>query len=315
MKKEPLVSVIIPTYNRAHLIGETLDSVVAQTYQNWECIVVDDGSSDHTDKVLGAYAKRDFRFKYYHRPAIKLKGANTCRNIGLNKAEGDYIVFFDSDDLMIPDHIQVKLEPLLQSDYDFSITKTKYYNVEDTSLERYYRFDRFELTAFNYIVQNINWLTCDICLESKLAKSISFNEKMKSGQEYNYFSKLVLKSLNAKFIDKTITLYRYHPNSIQTSLKKGGLKPKRSFLSSWLTYQDIKKTAPPLIRKALLYKCMRTLWREKKFVSKGKISFFLAVVREFKGYTFYFVMMVFFRFYLNKGYSFRERLKIKAGMN
>jgi glycosyltransferase involved in cell wall biosynthesis len=315
MNTQPLVSIIIPTYNRAHLIGETLDSVVAQTYTNWECIIVDDGSSDNTDEVVGKYVEKDSRFKYYHRPETRTKGANTCRNIGLHKAEGDYIVFFDSDDLMTQDHIQVKLEPLLDSDYDYSIAKTKYFNVEDTNLERYYKFDEFKLTAFNYIVQNINWLTCDICIKSKLAKSISFNEKMKSGQEYNYFSKLVLKSINAKFVNKITTLYRYHSDSIQTNLKKKGLKPLRSFLSSWLTYQDIKKTAPPLIRKALLYKCMRTLWREKKFVSRGKISFFLAVIREFKGYTFHFVMMVFFRFYLNKGYSFRERLKIKAGMN
>ena len=63
----PLVSIIIPTYNRAHLIGETLDSVLAQTYQNWECIIVDDGSSDNTDEVIGAYVEKDSRFKYYHR--------------------------------------------------------------------------------------------------------------------------------------------------------------------------------------------------------------------------------------------------------
>ena len=74
MKKEPLVSVIIPTYNRAHLIGETLDSVLAQTYQNWECIIVDDGSSDDTDEVIGEYVKKDNRFKYYHRPDEHLPG-------------------------------------------------------------------------------------------------------------------------------------------------------------------------------------------------------------------------------------------------
>ena len=51
MPASPLISVIIPTYNRAHLLGETLDSVMAQTYQNWECIVVDDGSTDATDEV------------------------------------------------------------------------------------------------------------------------------------------------------------------------------------------------------------------------------------------------------------------------
>jgi glycosyltransferase involved in cell wall biosynthesis len=82
MNNQPLVSVIIPTYNRAHLIGETLDSVLAQTYTNWECIIVDDGSSDNTDEFVGKYVKKDSRFKYYHRPEEHLPGGNGARNYG-----------------------------------------------------------------------------------------------------------------------------------------------------------------------------------------------------------------------------------------
>ncbi len=80
----PLVSIIIiiiiPTYNRAHLIGETLDSILAQTYTNWECIVVDDGSTDETDSLLAAYCAKDKRFQYQHRLSDRPKGANACRN-------------------------------------------------------------------------------------------------------------------------------------------------------------------------------------------------------------------------------------------
>ena len=77
---KPLVSIIIPTYNRAHLIAETLDSIIAQTYTNWECIVVDDGSTDPTDELMETYCKKDSRFQYYHRPKNRPKGANACRN-------------------------------------------------------------------------------------------------------------------------------------------------------------------------------------------------------------------------------------------
>ena len=68
MSKNPLVSIIIPTYNRAHLIKETLDSVLTQTYTNWECIIVDDGNSDNTEEVINSYIAKDQRFKYCHRP-------------------------------------------------------------------------------------------------------------------------------------------------------------------------------------------------------------------------------------------------------
>ena len=63
--RKPLVSIIIPTFNRAHLIGETLNSVLAQTYPYWECIIIDDGSTDNSKKIIGEYVKKDFRFHYY----------------------------------------------------------------------------------------------------------------------------------------------------------------------------------------------------------------------------------------------------------
>ena len=82
---------IIPTYNRAHLIGETLDSVLAQTYQHWECIIVDDGSSHNTDRVVSEYVKKDSWFKYYHRPDEHLPGGNGARNYGFKMSQGKFI--------------------------------------------------------------------------------------------------------------------------------------------------------------------------------------------------------------------------------
>ncbi|WMI65827.1 glycosyltransferase family 2 protein [Aestuariibaculum sp. YM273] len=102
MTNKPLVSVIIPTYNRAHLISETLDSVLAQTYANWECIVVDDGSTDNTENMIKNYVAIDHKFKFYNRPENAIKGASSCRNFGLKRASGKYVVFLDSDDLLLP---------------------------------------------------------------------------------------------------------------------------------------------------------------------------------------------------------------------
>src|SRR5690606_37985604 len=123
VKPEPLVSIIIPTYNRAHLIGETLDSVLAQTYTNWECIILDDGSTDNTTEVVQGYLDKDPRFQYHHRPADRPKGANACRNYGFEVSKGEYVNWFDDDDVMFNSKIEVQLNVLLNYKIDFTIAK------------------------------------------------------------------------------------------------------------------------------------------------------------------------------------------------
>ena len=95
MQNNPLVSIIIPTFNRAHLIVETLDSVLAQTYSNWECIVVDDGSTDGTREMLEAFPQVIYHYQ-------SNAGVCTARNKGAEIATGDWLIFLDSDDELLP---------------------------------------------------------------------------------------------------------------------------------------------------------------------------------------------------------------------
>lgn len=105
--EQPLVSIIIPTFNRAILIGETLIYVLSQTYENWECIVVDDGSNDDTKEVVEQYSKKDNRIKYLINS--QKKGAQGARNTGLITASGKFIIFFDSDNVMFKDYLERKV--------------------------------------------------------------------------------------------------------------------------------------------------------------------------------------------------------------
>jgi glycosyltransferase involved in cell wall biosynthesis len=100
----PLVSVVIPTYNRAAFLPATLDSVLAQTYPAVEIVVIDDGSSDGTPGVLGRYAGR---VRWRRKPN---GGVASARNAGLEVARGDFIAFMDSDDLCLPDRIAAEVE-------------------------------------------------------------------------------------------------------------------------------------------------------------------------------------------------------------
>lgn len=96
-----MISVITPNFNRAHTIGETLASLVAQTSPEWECVVVDDGSTDTSAEVVEEFVRRDSRIRWHERGRDP-KGACTCRNIGVDLSLGEHVMFLDSDDTAAP---------------------------------------------------------------------------------------------------------------------------------------------------------------------------------------------------------------------
>ena len=255
-----MVSIIIPTYNRAHLIADTLESILEQSYPNWECLIIDDGSTDATKILIQRYCDSDKRIQYHQRPSNKPKGANACRNYGLQKAKGAYIVFFDSDDLMTNNHLELKLKTIQQHQCQYVIAKTAYFNhpVNNAILDIHYKNNHETVTAYKYISHKMGWLTYDTLIISELAKSIQFNEALQSGQEYNYFSKLCLASVDAVYIDAVLTLRRYHKQSIRANLRNNRLKTTLSFFNTyWHTYLDTKNKASPNIQQFLLYRCVR----------------------------------------------------------
>jgi glycosyltransferase involved in cell wall biosynthesis len=104
MNKEPVVSVIIPTYNRTHLVGRAIQSVLNQTYQDFELIVVDDASKDNTKEKIKEFQKKDSRIIYLKHNINK--GGSSARNTGIKAAKGRYIAFLDSDDEYVPDNLE-----------------------------------------------------------------------------------------------------------------------------------------------------------------------------------------------------------------
>lgn len=99
----PLISVIVPCFNQAEFLSETLQSVFDQSWQNWECIIVNDGSTDETEKLALEWCSRDNRFLYFKQ---KNSGVSIARNAGIKIANGDFILPLDSDDLISSNYIQ-----------------------------------------------------------------------------------------------------------------------------------------------------------------------------------------------------------------
>jgi glycosyltransferase involved in cell wall biosynthesis len=126
MANVPLVSVIVPTFNRAHTIIETLKSIVSQTYHNWECLVIDDNSVDGTSELIEEYTRQDSRIKIQRTP--KNGGPSLAKNLGLSLAMGEYIQFLDSDDLICPFKFESQLKFLsIHKNVDIVYSGSRYF--------------------------------------------------------------------------------------------------------------------------------------------------------------------------------------------
>ena len=125
---DELVSIIMPSYNTAKFISETIDSVLTQTYTNWELIIVDDCSTDNTDEVVKSFLSDD-RIKYIKNE--KNSGAAFSRNRALREAKGKWIAFLDSDDLWLPEKLEKQISFMKKNDYHFSYTN--YIEIDENS--------------------------------------------------------------------------------------------------------------------------------------------------------------------------------------
>ncbi|SDB22218.1 Glycosyltransferase involved in cell wall bisynthesis [Flavobacteriaceae bacterium MAR_2010_188] len=168
----PLVSVIIPTFNRAHILSTAIDSVLNQTYVDVECIVIDDGSSDNTKLLIDQFFN-DERLKYHLRDR-KPKGASTCRNIGLSQAKGDFVVFLDSDDYLLPHCIEQRIAKVLKTPkLDFAVFPMQI--LKDGKLQNHLLADKNLLIEF--LSCNALWQTmCPIYSKEFLIKLGGFAE-------------------------------------------------------------------------------------------------------------------------------------------
>lgn len=119
-------SVVIPTYNNGHFIGECLNSVMNQTYADWECLVVDDASEDSTDSVMESYCSKDSRITYRRLPVNS--GPSIARNNALARTTGDYVLFLDADDLIAPQKLQQAAEIIASHAVDFVFSDYSFFN-------------------------------------------------------------------------------------------------------------------------------------------------------------------------------------------
>jgi glycosyltransferase involved in cell wall biosynthesis len=216
-KNVPIVSIVMATYNRGDLIGESLDSILNQSFRNWECLIIDDGGTDNTQEILKPYLLKDNRFNYYERTKEHKKGLPGCRNQGLELARGEYIIFFDDDDIVHPDNLKICIKEFENSNVDYCrYLRDTFYG--DFNLE----FDRnqdYKIKLLNIkdleaiIAGQIPFNSCQVMWKKECFIEARFNESLMYAEEWELYSRILSKGKIGVSIDKVLFFGRKHSNS------------------------------------------------------------------------------------------------------
>ncbi|MDI6046610.1 glycosyltransferase family 2 protein [Flavobacterium yafengii] len=206
-----LVSVIIPCYNQAKYLPEALQSIKNQTYQNWECIIVNDGSPDETDNIAAEWCKKDSRFKYLYQ---ENGGLSNARNSGIKKADGKYIVTLDSDDKFEPTFIKKALNSLT-SDVNIGLVCSWGFRFMGDKKRELYTPGGGSIKEFLFCnAANMG----SLLFRKECWEEVGgYDEKMKSGYEdWEFYIRVCQLGWNMNVLKEPLFLYRQHAVSMRT---------------------------------------------------------------------------------------------------
>ena len=272
-----LVSIIIPTHNRSGLLPETLQSALSQDYPNIEIIVVDDHSTDDTEKVVDEFIKMN---KCQNLSFIKNEGKGGCcaRNTGIKKAKGQFIQFFDDDDIMNTDYISFRLRILKEKHLDFVTCDYDCFKDETNHIIGAKVINNIPHTAVSHLIYSSLPTPCFL-LTRKAINTIGFwNIKVKRQQDMAYYHRLFLYNLKGEWLDKRLFKYRVHEKSV--TMQNGYETIIQSFEEIYKEWKPISRNVClALVRLIILHIDMNS----KSKVSKiyGHIKFFPKYPKEY----------------------------------
>lgn len=240
----PKVSVIVPCYNQAKYLPETLDSVLKQTYADWECIIVNDGSPDNTEEIAKNYCEKDIRFKYLYQ---ENQGPAAARNNGIKESLGDYILPLDSDDIIQETYIEKAICHFI----NFPKTKLVYCRANKFGLKN----ESWNLSEYKY--ENLLWDNPIFCTamyrRADYDKTNGYNSNLEYGlEDWDFFLSLLNENDIVHQINEVLFFYRIKEESRTTML----INERRIQESLVVLYGNHREKYEPYISNIIFLKKM-----------------------------------------------------------
>lgn len=242
----PFFSVIIPSYNRASLISKTISSVINQSFSDWECILVDDGSIDNTKEVVDALISQDARIKYVFQDNAERSAA---RNNGITQAKGDYVCFLDSDDFYLENHLQNLYEEIVAKNFPIGMFFTNYVLSQNGDLHEQ-QFPPLSDDVITYLFYN-PIIPARVCIHKEVLKTEKFDEDIVIVEDLLLWLKIALK-FPLFHLQKASVIYNLHEdNSI--NIKNNSAQKRLNGLKLFVKKHPlvVAKIPPHLMRYAI----------------------------------------------------------------
>ncbi|ROO66098.1 teichuronic acid biosynthesis glycosyltransferase TuaG [Vibrio crassostreae] len=231
--KDDLVSIIMPTFNVAHIVADTIQSVVKQTYSNWELIIVDDCSCDSTVSVLSEYADKDSRIRVISNPTNS--GAGVSRNNGITISTGQYLAFLDSDDIWLPTKLADQLDFMKQR--NAAISHTSFSFIDETGTDRKGIVRVSDSVALKDNLRRTEIGTSTAMIDRKsLDYTIRFSE-IRARQDLKLWIDLLSLGYKSYGLDSNLVRYRVREASVSSNKWK-------MLLVTLKVYWSVKKVSP-----------------------------------------------------------------------
>ncbi len=290
--KKGLISVVIPCFNCEKYLDDTVKCLNEQTYKNFEAIFVNDGSTDGTLNKLNDLCKNSKQYKVFSK---ENGGASSARNFGLSKAEGEFVLFYDSDDLLAPNHLETLAKEIANFDclVTSSITiddNTRYDDVK--KIETFNKTEVFEgadeLVAQMIITKKFitgfwnKLLRASILKEFKTYPNV-FTENVHYAEDALFGVEYFLHCKNAKCINLKSYYYRSHPGSLSKAFSKRMLTVTNSF-DKYIEICEGRPLALQYVKSFICMLCIEFLFRIRfnKFYDKKTVDFFFSTLKKYK---------------------------------
>jgi teichuronic acid biosynthesis glycosyltransferase TuaG len=227
--EQPLVSVITPSYNSSRFIKETIKSVQAQTYDNWEMIIVDDKSTDNTITIIEEIKQEDNRIKLIQLSTNS--GAAIARNTAIKKAKGRFIAFLDSDDLWLPTKLEQQTKFMLSNDYAFTFTNYRIMKENGKKTEIVAKVTKD--IDYNGLLKNTIIGCLTVMLDTTKIDNIEM-VNIRTRQDFVLWLSILKRGFKAYGLNEELALYRKVEGSISSNKLKAAKR-------TWKVYREIEK--------------------------------------------------------------------------